>query len=82
LALVEFKEVPLSGSLDQAFTPRAKDIAAQKINLSVQLVNGLIVFCDGLVVELRRLIQRGSKVFHLLAEPVQQLVALVRIGRP
>jgi hypothetical protein len=80
--LVELEEVPLSGSLDQAFAPRAKDIAAENLNLPAQLIDGLLVFFDGLIVELRNLIECGLEIFDLLSEPVQQVVTFARISRP
>jgi hypothetical protein len=38
--------------------------------LSTQLVDRLLVFLDGLVVQLGRLIERGAEVLDLLGEPV------------
>ena len=70
LGRVEFEEVSLSRGFHQPFPPRAKNVAAVKIKLPTQLVDGLLVFLDGLVVELRGLVQRGLEVLNLLGEPV------------
>ena len=40
----------LSGSLDQAFSPWAKDVATEKLQLSFQLVDGLFLTVDSLFV--------------------------------
>ena len=72
----------LSGGFHQPFSPRAEDIAAVEFQLLAQLFDGLFVFLDGLVVELRRLIECGLKVLDLLGEPVQQVVTFTRISRP
>ena len=79
---VELEQMPLSGGFHQPFPPGTKDIAAVEFELATQLIDGLLVFLDGLVVELRRLIERGVEVLDLLSEPVQQVVTFARIGGP
>jgi hypothetical protein len=74
--------VPLSEGLDQAFSPRAKDVAAEQLDLATQLINGLFVFLGSLIVKLRGLIECGLEVLDLLSEPVQQVVTFTRISRP
>ena len=71
---VELEEMPLSGGFHQPLPPGTKDIAAVKFELATQLIDGLLVFLDGLIVEHRRLIERGVEVLDLLSEPVQQVV--------
>ena len=60
----------LARGLDQPFPPWAKDVAAVKFQLPPQLFECLFVFLDGLLVELRGLVQRGLKILDLLGEPV------------
>ena len=72
----------LSGGFDQSFPPWAKDVAAVELQLSAQLFDELLVLLDGLIVELRGLIERGLEVLNLLSEPAQQVVTLSRISRP
>ena len=50
--------MPLSGGFHQPFPPGTKDIAAVEFELAPQLIDGLLVFLDGLIVELGRLIER------------------------
>jgi hypothetical protein len=82
LGLVEFEQVPLSGGLDQAFASRAKDVSAENFDLPVQLIDGLFVFLDGLIVHLGSLIERGLEILDLLSKPIQQVVTFARISRP
>ena len=81
--------MPLSRGLDDALTPGTKDIAAPKLDLVPQLVEGLLVFFERLIVHYGRLVESGSEVANLLIEivnlldkPVQQLVAFAWISRP
>jgi len=74
--------MPLSRGLDDALTPGTKYIAAPKLDLVAQLVDGLLVFYERLIVELGGLFERGLEVFNLLGEPAQELVTLARISRP
>jgi hypothetical protein len=79
----------LSGGFHQPFPPGTKNIAAVEFELATQLINRLLVFLDGLVVELGRLIERGAEILgrglealDLLSEPVQQVVTFASIGGP
>jgi hypothetical protein len=74
--------MPLSGGFHQPFPPGTEDITAVEIELSTQLIDRLLVFLDGLIVDHRRLIERGVEVLDLLSEPVQQVVTFARIGGP
>ena len=74
----------LARSLDQPFPPWAKDVAAEKLDLPAQVIDDLLVFLGGLIVELRGLVERGLEVLDMLRvrDPVQQVVTLAWIGRP
>jgi hypothetical protein len=74
--------VSLPRSFHQSFPPWSEDVAAVKLQLSLQLVDGLFVFLDGLIVELCRLIERSLEVLNLLREPLQQTVTFEGISRP
>jgi hypothetical protein len=79
---VELEEMPLSGGFHQPFPPWTKDIAAVEIDLPTQLIDRLLVFLDGLIVELRGFFERGLEVLDLLSEPAQQVVTFAGIGGP
>jgi hypothetical protein len=77
ISFVELEQMPLSGGFHQPFPAGTEDIAAVEIELSTQLIDRLLVFLDGLVVQLGRLIERGAEVLScglevldLLGEPV------------
>ena len=72
----------LVGGIHQTFPPWAEDVTAVEFQLSPQLFDGLIVLLDGLVVELRSLVQCGLEVLNLLGEPVQELVTFEGSSRP
>jgi hypothetical protein len=74
--------VSLARSLDQPFMPWTKDVATEKLDLSTQIIDELLVFLGGLIMNLRGLVERGVEVLNLLFEPVQQVVTLTRIIRP
>jgi hypothetical protein len=74
--------VSLARSLDQPFMPWTKDVATEKLDLSTQIIDELLVFLGGLNMNLRGLVERGVEVLILLFEPVQQVVTLTRIIRP
>ena len=79
---IELEQMSLSGGFHQPFPPWAKDVAAVEFQLPTQLFDDLFVLLDGLIVELRGLIERGLEVLNLLSEPVQQVVTFARISRP
>jgi hypothetical protein len=79
---VELEQVALPGGFHQPFPTRTEDIAAIELELPTQLIDRLFVFLDGLIVELRGLIERGLEVLDLLGKPVQQVVTLARITGP
>ena len=72
----------LVGGIHQTFPPWAEDVTAVEFQLSPQLFDSLIVLLDGLVVELRSLVQCGLEVLNLLGEPVQELVTFEGSSRP
>jgi hypothetical protein len=74
--------VSLARSLDQPFMPWTKDVATEKLDLSTQIIDELLVFLGGLIMNLRGLVERSVEVLNLLFEPVQQVVTLTRIIRP
>ncbi len=67
---IKLKEVSLARSLDQPFPPRAKDVPAEKLDLSTQIIDDLLVFLGGLIMNLRGLVERGLEVLDMLFEPV------------
>jgi hypothetical protein len=79
---VELEEMPLSGGFHQPFPTRSEHIAAVEFDFLTQLIDRLLVFLDGLIVELRGLIERGLEILDLLGEPVQEVVTFARISRP
>jgi hypothetical protein len=88
--------VPLAGVIGVPFPPRAEDIAAVEIELVPQVVDGLLLFLDSLLVDLTGLIECGPEIFgrglevfglgleidDLLSVLAQQVVALVGISGP
>ena len=81
-ARIKLKEVSLARSLDQPFPPWTKDVAAEKLDLPTQVIDDLLVFLGGLIMNLRGLVERGLEVLDMLSEPVQQVVTLTWISRP
>jgi hypothetical protein len=79
---VELEEMPLPGGFHQPFPPWTKDIAAVEFDLPTQLIDGLLVFLDGLIVELRGFFERGLEVLDLLSQLAQQVVTVALIGGP
>jgi hypothetical protein len=79
---VELEQVPLSGGFHQPFPPWTEDIAAVEFDLPTQLFDSLLVFLDGLIVEFRRLIERGLEILDLVGKPLQQVVTFASISRP
>ena len=72
----------LPGGFHQPFPPRAKNLTAVEFQLFAQLLYGLLVLLEGLIVELRGFIKRGLKVLNLLGEPVQQVMTFARFSGP
>ena len=60
IGFVDLEQMPLPGGFHQPFPPRTEDIAAVEIDLPAQLVDRLLVFLDGLIVELGGLIECGE----------------------
>jgi hypothetical protein len=89
LEVREFKEMPLSGGLDDALAPRAKDVSAKQLDLAAQLVDGLFVLFARFIVQLGCLIEGSLEILvvliellNLLSKPVQQAVTFAWISRP
>jgi hypothetical protein len=89
LGLEEVEEMSLTRSVYPAFASGAKEVAAEKPDLPTQLVDGLFVLVDRLIVKSGCLIECSSKVSQLLIEilnllsnPVQQAVTFLRNSRP
>jgi hypothetical protein len=57
----------LSGGFHQPFPPWAEDVPAVELQLSPQLFDGLVMISDSLIMEFRRLVQRGLEVLNLLS---------------
>jgi hypothetical protein len=74
--------VSLSRGFHQSFPPWAEDVAAVEFQLPAQLLDGLFVFLDGLIVELRGLFERGLEILNLLSVPTQQVVTFTGVSRP
>ena len=49
--------MPLSGGFHQPFPPWTEDVAAIELELPTQFIDCLLVFLDGLIVELGGLIE-------------------------
>ncbi len=79
---IKLKEVSLARRLDQPFPPWTKDVAAEQLDLPTQVIDDLLVFLGGLIMNLRGLVERSLEVLDMLSEPVQQVVTLTWIGRP
>ena len=54
----------------QPFPPRAKNVAAEQLDLPTQVIDDLLVFLGGLIMNLRGLVERGLEVLDMLFEPV------------
>jgi hypothetical protein len=80
--LAELKEMPLSRGLNQAFSPRAKDKAEVKLELSLQRIVDLVVFLGCFIVELGSFVECGLEIFDLLSKPVQEVAAFRGVSRP
>ena len=69
--------------------PRAKEGAPKKLDLAAQLVDGLFVLFQRLIVQLGCLIEGSLEILdvliellYLLSKPVQQAVTFAWISRP
>jgi hypothetical protein len=82
LKYIKLEEMSLARSLDIPLSPRTKEIATVDLDLSPQVVDDLLVFLGGLIVNLRGLVERGLEILDLLSELLQQVVTLGWIGRP
>jgi hypothetical protein len=67
---IKLKEVSLARRLDQPFPPWTKDVPTEQLDLSTQIIDDLLVFLSGLVMNLSGLVERGLEVFNVLSEPV------------
>ena len=77
LGPVQLEEVSLSASFNQAFPPWAKDITAVEFELLPQLLDGLLVFLDGLLVEFCGFVQCSFEVLNLL---IVEFLGLIKRG--
>ena len=66
----------MSGGFHQPFPPRTENIAAVEIELVTQLVDGLIAFLNGLVVELGGLFKCGLEILDLLGVKLGGLIEI------
>jgi hypothetical protein len=60
----------LARRLDQPFPPRAKNVTAEKLDLATQIIDDLLVFLGGLIMNLRGIFERRLEVLNVLSEPV------------
>jgi len=57
----------LSRGFHQPFPPWAEDVPAVELQFSAQLFDGLFMISDTLIMEFRRLVERGLEVLDLLS---------------
>jgi hypothetical protein len=72
----------LSRGFHQPFQTWAEDVPAVELQFSAQLFDGLFMLSDSLIMELRRLVERGVEVINPLSWPFQQIVKFARMSRP